>query len=73
ERFFVSLTDNIELRLDDDRIISAAAAVTHILFGDGKLLAIHKTLAVEATSSPKRLKEFHQFKCHGVIRENLHK
>ncbi|KAL0150737.1 hypothetical protein M9458_053960 [Cirrhinus mrigala] len=72
ERFFVSLADNIERRLDDV-IISAAAALTHILFGDDKLLTIHKTLAVEATSSPKRLMEFHQFKCHGVIRENLHK
>lgn len=61
--------------LADNRNISAGVALNLsngpsdedecILYGDGKLLTIHKTLAVEASSSPILLKEFHQFKCHG--------
>lgn len=84
ERFFVSLADNIERRLDDNVIISAAAALNpsnwpsdeddeHILYGDDKHLTIHKTLAVEAATSPILLKQFHQFKCHGVTADNLFK
>ncbi|CAL8325817.1 unnamed protein product [Arctogadus glacialis] len=83
ERFFVSLADNIERRLDDNGIISAAAALNpsnwpsdedeRILYGDEKLLAIHKTLAVEAATSPILLKEFHEFKCHGVTGESMRK
>ena len=72
-----------ERRLDDNGIISAAAALNpsnwpsdedeRILYGDEKLLAIHKTLAVEAATSPILLKEFHEFKCHGVTGESMRK
>lgn len=72
---FVSLADNIECRLDDNGIISVAAALNpstwpsnedeRILCGDDKLLTIHNTLAVEAETKPILLQDFHQFKYHG--------
>ncbi|CAL8372910.1 unnamed protein product [Gadus morhua 'NCC'] len=75
--------DTAVIRLDDNGIISAAAALNpsnwpsdedeRILYGDEKLLAIHKTLAVEAATSPILLKEFDEFKCHGVTGESMRK
>uniref|UniRef100_A0AAV2LMN8 Uncharacterized protein n=1 Tax=Knipowitschia caucasica TaxID=637954 RepID=A0AAV2LMN8_KNICA len=75
--FYTSLAENIQRRLDDNGIISASAALNpsnwppdedeRILYGDEKLLAIQKKLAVDiGESNAILLKEFHELKCHGI-------
>ncbi|CAL9689881.1 unnamed protein product [Knipowitschia caucasica] len=77
EGFYTSLAENIQRRLDDNGIISASAALNpsnwppdedeRILYGDEKLLAIQKKLAVDiGESNAILLKEFHELKCHGI-------
>uniref|UniRef100_A0A8C6U3T2 HAT C-terminal dimerisation domain-containing protein n=1 Tax=Neogobius melanostomus TaxID=47308 RepID=A0A8C6U3T2_9GOBI len=61
EGFYTSLAENIQRRLDDNGIISASAALNpsnwppdedeRILYGDEKLLAIQKKLAVDIGES----------------------
>ncbi|KAK7944756.1 hypothetical protein WMY93_000484 [Mugilogobius chulae] len=84
ERFFVTLADNIQRRLDDNGIISASAALNpsnwpsdedeRILYGDDKLLSIHKTLGVDTgANTALLLKEFHELKCHGITGDKMQK
>ncbi|KAK7939074.1 hypothetical protein WMY93_002400 [Mugilogobius chulae] len=80
----VSQPHNIQRRLDDNGIISASAALNpsnwpsdedeRILYGDDKLLSIHKTLGVDTgANTALLLKEFHELKCHGITGDKIQK